>query len=234
MKWHSCPRVYKALPGYDMILPVSAKGVAKLDEGCHAFIIRQVCAPKSPCGCSRLRPGRDLKGGSMWALGKRSSGWRPDGNCTEPSADGAGCLRPRKQIVEISLNDSLMVFVWQVKGLMDGNQGLEAERELQGRGQWEAVRSRCHMLLEFWASAWGPAFEQNLRTWVRWGARGRYMRTWAGKGRKVGEKQNRPRLGPEEQPFPETLTPHPSPPSCCGGEDVLSSAPAAVSFLQFL
>lgn len=212
---------------------VSAKRVANLDEGCHAFI-RQVCAPKSPAVALDWAPGRDLKGGSTWALGKTSSGWKPDGNCTEPSADGTGCLRPGKQIVEISLNDSPMVLVWQVKGLMDGNQGLEAERELQGRGQWEAVRSRCHMLLGFWASAWGTAFEQNLRTWVRWGARGRYVRTWAGKGRKVGEKQNRPCLGPEEQPCPEPW--HPPLPAIALPKrrcaELSSSCP--VSFLQFL
>ena len=27
------------------------------------------------------------------------------------------------------------VFLWQVKGLMDGNQGFGAEMELKGRGQ---------------------------------------------------------------------------------------------------
>ena len=53
MKWHSCPWVYKALPGYGMMLPVSAECVARWRM---PRFYQAGSWSKISCGCSRLSP----------------------------------------------------------------------------------------------------------------------------------------------------------------------------------
>lgn len=164
---------------------VSAKCLANLDAGCHGDATFSHAASRSKItqGCTWLSPGRKSKSSSICALGKPAVdgdrrnlhralcrwGWLPE-------AQEANCRNKFKW--------QPVVFLRQVKGLMDGNQGCGAEMELKGRGLWEAVRSQSHMLLGFWTLAWGAAFEQSLKTGSQRGARGRYKRTaaWTGRG----------------------------------------------------
>lgn len=138
---------------------------------------------------------------------KTSGGWWADANCTEPSTDGVGGLRPRKQSIGINANDSSNFFLWQVKGMMDGNQGFGAELEQKGTESWEAIRSQGNMLLGFRVLAWVAVFEQS-RNWSWRGARGRHTRTWIRTGR------GNPILSQKSSPFPQLCPLARSLPSC--------------------
>lgn len=89
---------------------MSAECLDNLDEGCHGDALRLLCRflLQNHLGLYLAEPLKEIQRRLYMSPQEASGGWRADGNCTKPSTDEAGCLRPRKQIVEISLNDSLM------------------------------------------------------------------------------------------------------------------------------